>query len=60
MSAPEPHEPVTVSIARKVLPGREAAYEEWIKGIATAAASSPATRASTSCDHLPEPTTNTC
>ncbi|MCW2309110.1 antibiotic biosynthesis monooxygenase [Rhodobium gokarnense] len=41
MSDPEPQEPVTVSVARKVLPGREAAYEEWIKGISAAASSFP-------------------
>ena len=30
---PESTGPVTVSIARRVVPGREADYEEWLKGI---------------------------
>lgn len=34
-------EPVTVSVARKILPGKEAAYEEWIKGISADAAAYP-------------------
>jgi len=30
--------PVTVSVARKILPGHEAAYEDWIKGVSATAA----------------------
>ncbi len=38
MSDTEENEgPVTVTIARKVKPGREADYEEWVKGVAEVA-----------------------
>lgn len=33
--------PVTVSIARKVRPGREAEYEQWVSDIVAAAATCP-------------------
>jgi len=33
--------PVTVSVARRVRPGREAAYEAWVRGITSAAAGFP-------------------
>lgn len=34
-------EPVTTSVARKILPGQEQAYEEWIKGVSNAASQYP-------------------
>jgi len=34
-------EPVTISIARRVIPGREADYEAWIKGITAQALTFP-------------------
>jgi antibiotic biosynthesis monooxygenase (ABM) superfamily enzyme len=33
--------PVTVSVARRVRPGREAQYEAWVRGITAAAARFP-------------------
>jgi antibiotic biosynthesis monooxygenase (ABM) superfamily enzyme len=33
--------PVTISIARKVVPGREADYEQWVRGITAAAQAFP-------------------
>lgn len=35
------HHPVTVSIARRIRPGREADYEAWISGVTTVAAGYP-------------------
>ena len=40
-STPSSQDPVTVSVARKVLPGHEAAYEDWVKGVSAAAATYP-------------------
>jgi len=34
-------EPVTVSVARRILPGREQDYEDWVKGVSTVAAQFP-------------------
>ncbi len=34
-------QPVTVSVSRKVIPGKEAAYEEWLSGISKAGAQYP-------------------
>ncbi len=38
MSQTDSGDPVTVSISRKVLPGREADYEAWIGDVSAAAA----------------------
>ncbi|MGB0747553.1 MAG: antibiotic biosynthesis monooxygenase [Magnetospiraceae bacterium] len=38
MTEDECQSPVTVSVARKVLPGKEKEYEDWIKGISAASA----------------------
>jgi antibiotic biosynthesis monooxygenase (ABM) superfamily enzyme len=39
--ATEPDGPVTISIARRIIPGREAAYEKWVKGITAEALDFP-------------------
>ncbi|MCR8547407.1 antibiotic biosynthesis monooxygenase [Salipiger sp. P9] len=39
--APGEEGPVTVSISRRVLPGREADYEDWVHGIVAAASGFP-------------------
>ncbi|KAA6183177.1 antibiotic biosynthesis monooxygenase [Thiohalocapsa marina] len=41
LNDPVPTDPVTVSVARKVLPGQESAYEAWLKRVTATASHFP-------------------